>query len=94
MVIEIVAGISELKAEDKKNQISLRMRMRTRTSLRRHQSQLSCKNCNISAKYQSMTFHGPSTTELKNAQLVSVFLMDEISVLERQMKVRKAKERL
>jgi hypothetical protein len=41
-----------------------------------------------------MTFHGPSTTELKNAQLVSVFLMDEISVLERQMKVRKAKERL
>ncbi len=49
---------------------------------------------NISAKYQSMTFHGPSTTELKNAQLVSVFLMDEISVLERQMKVRKAKERL
>jgi hypothetical protein len=24
---------------------------------------------NISAKYQSMTFHGPSTTELKNAQL-------------------------
>ena len=51
-----------------------------------------------------MTFHGPSTTELKNAQLQAeresddapsqCFLLGEISVLERQMKVRKAKERL